>query len=90
MEAQQKDQDPQKDVAKSQKDVAKHLNEIKWIIVCGIIAALFLFSTEPVVPGAEARIQSICANQRGGLPVRTQVDCVIYDLFDRVLKPDVL
>lgn len=72
----------------SQKDMTKHMNEIKWILVLGFLVVLFFISTERVDPWAEGRIQSICSNQ-DELSARNKFDCLIYQLTDRVLNPRV-
>jgi hypothetical protein len=76
-------------VQAAEKDTAKHMNEIKWILVCGFAVVAFFVSTEPVVPSAERTIQSICANH-DGLTFRTNIDCLIYQFTGRVLNPRVL
>lgn len=73
----------------------KDIHQIKWIIGCGILAALFLFSTEPVVPSARGSIDSICRNQSNPFnfvkpTARQKLDCAIYTLTGRVLNPRVI
>jgi hypothetical protein len=72
----------------SQKDMTKHMNEIKWILVCGFLVVMFFVSTEPVVPDAAIRIQSICAD-RDRLSAHNKFDCLIYEFTGRVLNPRV-
>jgi hypothetical protein len=70
----------------SQKDMTKHMNAIKWILIGGILIVLFFVLTVPVVPGAKPRIESICSNIER-LSIHTKIDCMIYDLTGRVLDP---
>jgi hypothetical protein len=74
---------------KNSTDAAKHLNDIKWILVCGFLVVLFFISTEPVVPSAAPTIQAICSNP-DRLGTRNKLECMLYDITGRVLNPRVL
>lgn len=73
----------------AEKDMATHMNDIKWIIVCGFAIVAFFVATEPVVPAAARAIQSAC-DSRDRLSARNQVDCLIYEVTGRVLNPRVI
>jgi hypothetical protein len=73
----------------AEKDMGTHMNEVKWILVCGFVVVAFFVATEPVVPTAVRPIQLICDNQERLSP-RNKIDCLIYGVTGRVLNPRVL
>ena len=77
------EQDSQK--RDSQKDTTEHMNEIKWILICGFLVVLFFTLTEPVEPALKERFNQICTNNQ--LSDRNKINCFIFDVTGRVLDP---
>ena len=76
-------------MAEAEKELATHMSDIKWIIVCGFAIVAFFVATEPVVPAARPTIESICANQ-DRLGPRNKIDCSIYEWTGRIMNPRML